>query len=625
MNCSAQPEPSPTMDVTTLAAKIQKAIDAYYNTDTPNMTDDEYDALLEKLRTLAPKHPLLNTVGANPVTGVQLPVTLASLDKVRMGESGLARWQKRRGIMGVDSCVASEKLDGLSGLYICKPGSTSLYLRGNGVKGVDVSRVLGPVSIPTTQFCMVRGEIVLPKSETPAGSIGRSLINGWVHRSLDASAPLPTELDKVHFVGYQVITPAGMTRSQQMTWLNANGFRTPAWKKLALSPLTESALYDILIKSKEESVYPLDGIVVGTDTVPVAAGSEAKNPPDAVAFKASLEEQKKETTVIFVEWNVSRLGVWIPRIQIEPVVIGGAKIEWLTGHSAKLMTEYGVGTGARIVVRRSGDVIPTLDSVVTPCPSGPSMPPTGSWTWDENRVHAVMVKGSAEGATSLAEKALLHAFQTLEIEGIGPGLVAGLVKAGVTSFPSMLAASDAVLKEALGPGRCVTVKAAVEKRVASADLGSLMIASNLLPRGVGERKLRPLFAKDPSPRRWIGGSGGSGLGEVDGWSKETLDGLLAVLPRVLAWCESVKAGSTDSSAAVPLVAQPKKSVVFTGVRPDAELIAAMTRSGWGMVDSLTKSTSLLVHADTAADSGKLRKARADGIKTCSMTEFKSLF
>jgi hypothetical protein len=44
-----------------------------------------------------------------------------------------------------------------------------------------------------------------------------------------------------------------------------------------------------------------------------------------------------------------------------------------------------------------------------------------------------------------------------------------------------------------------------------------------------------------------------------------------------------------------------------------------------MVDSLTKSTSLLVHADTAADSGKLRKARADGIKTCSMTEFKSLF
>lgn len=607
------------MDVASLATKIQKAIDAYYNTDTPNMTDDEYDMLLEKLRALAPTHPLLSTVGANPVTGVQLPVTLASLDKVRMGESGLARWQKRRGIVGVETCVASEKLDGLSGLYICKPGSTSLYLRGNGVKGVDVSRVLGPVSIPTSQFCMVRGEIVLPKADTPQGSIGRSLINGWVHRSLDTSTPVPAELTKVHFVGYQVITPAGMTRSQQMTWLHSNGFRTPAWKKVPV-PLTESTLYDLLLKSKDESSYPLDGIVVGTDTVPVAAGSEAKNPPDAVAFKASLDEQKQTTTVVFVEWNVSRLGVWIPRIQIEPVVIGGAKIEWLTGHSAKLMTEYGVGVGARIVVRRSGDVIPTLDSVVAPCTSGASMPPAGSWAWDENRVHAVMVQGSAEGATSLAEKALLHAFQTLEIEGIGPGLVAGLVKAGVTSFPAMLEASPAVLKDALGPGRGVTVKAGLEKRVASASLGTLMIASNLLPRGVGERKLRPLFAKDPSPRRWT-------HGEVDGWSKETLDGLLAVVPRVLEWCERVKPGSTSASGSAPgspPAAPPRKAVVFTGVRPDAELIAAMTRSGWGMVDSLTKSTSLLVHADAATDSGKLRKARADGIKTCSMTEFKGM-
>jgi NAD-dependent DNA ligase len=402
-----------------------------------------------------------------------------------------------------------------------------------------------------------------------------------------------------------------------MAWLNSNGFRTPAWKKLAPT-LTEATLYDLLVQSKEESVYPLDGIVLGTDTVPVQL-AELKNPPDAVAFKAALDEQKQATTVVQVEWNVSRLGVWIPRIQIEPVVIGGAKIEWLTGHSAKLMNESQIGPGARIIVRRSGDVIPTLDTVVAPCPGGPSLPPAGSWTWDEHRVHAIMSEGSSEGGASLAAKALLHAFQTLEIEGIGPGLVANLVKAGITSFPAMLTASDAVLREALGPGRAVTVKAGLTAGVNAADIGTLMVASNLLPRGVGERKLRPLFAKDPSPRRW------SSLHEsVDGWSKETLDSLLAVLPDVFAWCEKVKPGSSSATARAATTTATARTVAFTGVRPDSHLLAAMTRSGWGMVDSLTKSTSLLVHADHGNESGKLRKARADGIQTCSITDFKGM-
>jgi DNA ligase (NAD+) len=580
------------------------------------MSDDEYDILVEKLRALAPTHPLLTSVGATPATGVQLPVPLASLDKVRMGESSLQRWQKRRGIMGVETCVVSEKLDGLSGLYTYQHGKpATLYLRGNGVKGVDVSRVLSALSVPT-EPCMVRGEIVLPNQDTPAGSIGRSLVNGWAHRSLDPSAPVPKELAKVHFVAYQVMTPAGMTRSQQMVWLNAKGFRTPAWKKLPLTPLLDSTLYDVLVKAKTESIYPLDGVVVGTDTVPVMS-AELKNPPDAVAFKASLEEQKQSTRVIFVEWNVSRLGVWVPRIQIEPVVIGGARIEWLTGHSAKMMSEMRVGVGARIIVRRSGDVIPTLDSVLEGVE--PSMPP-GAWAWDANHVHAVVSK---EGNASVAEKALLHAFQTLGVEGIGPGLVANLVKVGIHTFPALLAADQAVLRDALGPGRAVTTKELLNKKIAEASMSGLMVASNLLPRGVGERKLKPLFAKDPLPRRWNVFSG-----DVEGWSKETLEGLFAVLPAVLAWCESIKPGSTsanaeaksDANANANAKAEPGKPVVFTGCRPTPPLFEKMTRSGWAMADSLTKKTQLLVHADKTT-SAKIQKAKADGIPILSLSEF----
>uniref|UniRef100_A0A6C0L729 NAD-dependent DNA ligase N-terminal domain-containing protein n=1 Tax=viral metagenome TaxID=1070528 RepID=A0A6C0L729_9ZZZZ len=616
-----------------LADRLQKANWAYHNTDTPTMGDDEYDRLLELLRSKAPSHPFLKCIGATPDANTTiLPVPLASLDKVRMGEAGLQRWQKRRAMMGVESCVVSEKLDGLSALLIYD-SKVSLYLRGDGVKGVCVNRILPSLALPSVEPCMIRGELVLSHADTPAGSVGRSLVNGWVHRALDTTKPLPKELSKVHFVAYQLISH-GLPRGDQMAWLARAGFRVAPWHKEPLKPLTEDTLYKILVRAKEGSAYPIDGIVIGTDTVPatVGGGGEAKNPPDCIAFKASLEEQKKETTVLFVEWNVSRLNTWIPRIQIEPVVIGGAKIEWMSGHSAKMISEGVVGKGARIVLRRSGDVIPTLDSVVSPCPTGPCLPPAGSWDWDANRVHAVRKEGSMEGTAGLAEKALLHALQTLGVEGIGPGLVANLVKGGVMDFPSLLTADPSVLKEALGPTRYSKVMELVKSSLEKASPCTLCIASNLLPRGVGERKLRPLFSKEASPRRWTPAL----LEGIEGWSKDTLAGLFAALPGVLIWCQAVKPGCFDLAAAtaastataaalISASASPaqQKSVVFTGVRPDAALQEAMTRSGWKMSDSLTKVTHLLVHADGAKETGKLATARKYGIEACSISQFRA--
>jgi len=595
------------MDV--LVEKLQRANWLYHNTDNLSMTDDEFDRGLEELRRLSPAHPFLSLVGATADKGTLLPYVMGSLDKIRYGEGGLDRWKKRMGIAGMRYYLITEKLDGLSALYVSQGGKKSLYLRGDGVKGVCISSLID--SLGLGQLCAgdfaVRGELVLPSAATPAGSIGRSLINGWVHRKAKA------ELAAVHFVAYQVFEPSGLGRKAQNAWLDANGFRKP-WTRIVTTPgLTEELAKDILVTRRRDSEYPLDGIVIGADCVPATVGGgEARNPTDCIAFKASLDEQKQQTTVIAVEWNASRQGCLIPRIQIEPVTIGGANIQWLSGHNAGLIHKNGIGPGARIIIRRSGDVIPTLDSVLTPVVA--SMP-QGTWAWDENQTHAM---------ASVSEESILHAFQTLDIESVGPGLCDKLVAAGLSTMALVWKASAARLGEIIGAGRGPALYENLRVCMAKATQMQLLIASNMLPRGVGERKLRLLYAIVPDARNWTA----SLLKGVGGWSEGSLNELLVALPAALAWsvpfAAPILATATATAATPTPTHTPTKFVVFTGVR-DKALETAVAAKGWSVDAAVTKKTTVLVVADgdSAAESGKVKKAREAGIRIMRISEFRT--
>ena len=624
-----------------LLTSLQKANWAYHNTDTPTMTDAEYDRGLATLRRLCPSHPFLKVVGAPPAGrgSTLLPIVLGSLDKIHPGDGGLERWKT---LMGSEQYIVSEKLDGLSALYV--GGSRPrLYLRGDGVKGVDVSRCLSVIKGINAQAVgeMIRGELILPTRLTPAGSVGRSLVNGWVHRSLDPTAALPAELAGVHFVAYQAFSAGARdyTRSKQMTWLADIGFETPWWITLPERDVTDTQAEELVMARKSRSPYPTDGIVFGRDTVPLeVGGGEASNPDDAVAFKVALDEQKEETTVVAVEWNPSRQGILIPRIQIEPVTIGGARIEWLTGHNAAIVEKEGVGVGAVIVVRRSGDVIPTLDSVMVRAPVV-SMPPEGTWEWDASGVHARLVTGT-KGVVNfaLAEKAILHCLQTLEVDGIGLGLVIKLVEGGLATAEAVAAASPEVLGALIGAGRGPTLHAAIRTRWAIAGSSVRLVASNLLPRGVGDRKLRPLFAVEADPRRW---KEAFATRMVEGWSLETLRALLAVLPAAFIWEEKMARALGMALAAAPVAAAPVAAapvaaapvaaapaqsaghVVFSGVR-DKDFEARLVAAGWTVEDSVTKKTTLLVIADgEPAETTKVKKARAAGIQILGLTAAKA--
>ncbi len=607
--------------IESLAARLQAANYAYHNTETVLMTDDEYDKGLEELRRRSPTHPFLSVIGASSSKDtVLLPYTMASLDKVRYGEGGssdstkggLARFLKRS---NAPTYIVSEKLDGLSALYVCQNNKRKMYLRGDGVKGVDVSFAAESLELPLENV-VIRGEILLSNEKTPEGSIGRSLVNGWLHRGAKE------EIKSCEFVAYQVLEPKGMVRSQQMVWLQAHGFQIPQQMCIPAKQLTEEKAKEILVSWKASSAYPLDGIVIGTNTIPLAsAGGEAKNPDDAVAFKAALDEQRATTTVLAVEWNLSRQGIWVPRIQITPVIIGGARIQWLSGHNAALIAEGKIGPHARIVIRRSGDVIPTLETVLTPAPSGPAMPEEGTWEWDARNVQAIAI-----GDMESPEKAIQHCLSVLGVEGIGPGLVKKIVEAGLDSMAKIYKADPSLLSAAIGSGRGPTFQASLQKAVESANQVTLLLASNKLPRGVAEKKLRTLYSLEPNAERWSETIGKKEL--PTGWSEETLSALLVSLPRAFAWMEEsfgprhFSPATTSSSNAA---SEHAKYVVFTGVR-DKELQARMGAKGWVLQDAVTKQTNVLVIADDAEggpETTKTKKAKQLGIEILTLSKFRS--
>jgi DNA ligase (NAD+) len=617
------------MSVDELVARLQKANWAYHNNGHPVMTDAEYDSQLERLRALSPAHPFLSVVGAPVPAGspsVMLPAIMGSQEKVRAGEDGLARWMKREAVVRAKKFVVSEKLDGLSALFVRKEHSTKLYLRGDGVKGVNVSRALGGgilVAGGGGPDVIVRGELVLAKAATPEGSVGRALVNGWLHRSMDKDAEPPEELRDVRFVAYQVIEPAGMGRAQQMAWLHAKGYEIPWFAEVARAEVTEEVLKKFLEGRKETGAYPIDGLVVATDTVPVClGGGEARNPPDSVAFKMSSDDQKAETSVVEVVWTASRQGIWVPRIHVKEVRIGGAKIQWLSGHNAAFIRDNVIGPGARIVVRRSGDVIPALDEVLVVAAAGAEMPGEGLWKWDERQVQALATEDV------YPEKVLLHGLQMLEVDGIGAGLVKKLVEAGYETMLLLWKAGAADLAKAIGPGRATALVKSLREKRAAASYSTLLVASNKLPRGVGERKLRALFEKEADPRKW----GAADMDIPEGWSDESLKGLWRALPAALGWIDESFPGAAApalpaSATAVTAAGMPAgqmKYVVFSGVRDKTLEQRLFSTGSWDIQSAVTSKTDVLVVADgDVKESTKTKKARELGITVQSISEFRS--
>ena len=589
----------------TIVKKLKAASDAYYNTGQPIMSDEEYDELRDKLEEMSPNHPFLKTVGAAPRgSTVRLPFCMPSLQKIKPGTGTVEKFAGRAGTF-----VASDKLDGLSALW----DSTKkvVYLRGDGEEGVDIRQFVPYVQgLVSDTACVVRGEIIT--SAQP-----RAWVNGVLHHS----SPNPEDAKKLRFVAYEVLEPRGLSRSAQFNFLEIHGFEIPWRASLAKKDLTDSNLEAIFRKRRADSKYPTDGIVVGMDTVPIwqQAGSSTNLPKDCVAFKMVISDQCADTVVKQILWAASYQGYIIPRIQIEPVQIKDVRIEFISGHNANLLVEKRLGVGARIRIRRSGDVIPTVDAVLE---GSDAIPYPAAYEWDATHVHICVPKDQPDSKETLAVK-LSHFAGTLEVPNLGPGLIKKLVEAGHTTPRMLMELSTEKWCEAIGKGNGVKIQKAFIDQVRSANEMTLMIASSLMPRGVGETKLTVLFQMEPDWKKWSTGT--LVQMKADGWSEQSLRDFVGILPRYEKWRKDqfpitvVPVGTTAPLITVAPI-PTKLFIVVTGFR-SADFEKACASRGIVVLPSLTKQAQVLVTGSADTTSTKAKKAQDMGIRILERSAF----
>lgn len=613
--------------IQSLVQQLEAASDAYYNSQNVLMSDEAYDALRDELERLDPRNPFLARVGAKVPGGlgvVRLPVKMPSLQKIKPG-TGQVESFARRG--PCRSWILSEKLDGLSLLWESQSGA--LYLRGDGVQGVSLSNLAPSIAglRKTKNHCLIRGELLVRKCDAPKDCpLLRSWINGLVHQKQpDASA-----LRLLRFVAYEVLEPRGLTRSQQLAWLLQEKFEVP-WC-MSTDQLTDESLKEVLLERRTDSPYEMDGIVVAEDAVPWVQSAEydalqeASLPKDMRAFKMPLQDQCAETVVVALHWATSHHGYIIPRMEIRPVQVAGATIQFVTAHNARFVLENGLGPGARIEIRRSGDVIPTLHRVLQK--AEPVFPTAGTWEWAGDATSAVHIRFVGDGAANqeLQGSRLTHFVRTMGVEDCGPGLIAKLVEAGVGRVCDLVALTEGRFQEIVGKKNGSKLHQNLRTCLQKATEQDFLLASSVLPRGMGHTKTTVLFAAEADIRKWRALAGR----KLDGWSETSLQELLTTLPAYFQWRSNELADiplriATVAPMGVPLGAgQTKGTVCFSGFR-DKTLEAACGQRGWLIADSVSKKTNLLVVPDGEenSDTSKAKKARDLGLRIMGRSAFQT--
>ena len=608
----------------TIMEIISHANDAYYNSNTPLLTDNEFDIIKEYAETKYEQNDVLQQIGA-PVSRnkVELPFRMPSMDKIKPDTNVLSKWKGKYNGPYILSC----KLDGVSGLYTTQGSEPKLYTRGDGKIGQDISHLIPDLKLPQVKDIVVRGEFIIKKDTfnqkyQKQFANPRNMVSGIIN-----SKQVDKKVHDLDFIAYEMIRPS-LKPSSQMNKLQELSFQVVqhAFKQ----DVTNEYLSSVLVDWRSSYMYEIDGIIVGDDHIYPRTD---KNPEHAFAFKMVISDQVAEAKVVDVEWNVSKTGYLKPRVEIEPIRLGGVTIKHATGFNGNFIESNKIGVGAVIEIIRSGDVIPYIKSVITPAET--AQMPTVPYKWTSTNVDIMI--DNMETNEVLQEKRITNFFTTLEVESLSSGNVKRLMKAGYNSIPKILRMSkqDFGKVEGFKDKMAEKVHTGIQNKVKNASIVQIMVASNMLGRGLGEKKLAPIMNTFPDilVSTESKSAKSAKLQTINGIGKENANSFVENMDNFLQFLKDTKLEYKLS--AKPPSPSPQKSVnknhplygqkvVMTKVR-DAEIIAALKENGGELVDNVKKGILAVITKNTQDVSNKLIKAKEMNIPIMDVDEFKAKY
>jgi len=609
---------------------IRYANTAYYNTKTPLMTDNEFDIIKEYIERTYPSNPILENIGAEVIKNkVDLPYEMPSMDKIKPDTNALTNWMRKYS----GSYVVSSKLDGVSGLYTTEGESPKLYTRGNGKVGQDITYLLSVLKLPKEKNIVVRGEFIIPRKVfeqkySTRFANARNLVSGIIN-----SKTIDEKTKDIDFVVYEVIKP-DLKISSQMEKIQEAGFKPVLYKKE--TSLTNEKLSNILIDWRTNYEYEMDGIIVSDDKI---HSRKSGNPEHAFAFKMVISDQVVEAKVVDVIWQASKSGYLKPKVQIEPIKLGGVTIQYATGFNAKFIKSNKLGVGAIIKLIRSGDVIPYIQSVIQPAEQAKM--PNEKYHWNETQVDIIV--DNIDENDGVKEKNITAFFTGLKVDGLSSGNVKRMMKVGYTTISSILRMSKEDFKKVEGFKDKMIEKVynSIHTKVTNASLLNIMVASNMLGRGLGEKKMKPIMDTYPT----ILTSNETNeikiqmLQEVNGIGRENAKSFVSNIQRFL---EFLRECNLESKLNVNILKEEVKSkeksnedkkenhilydkhVVMTKIR-DKEIIEKLKEEGGFLDDNVNKNTFVLIVKELNDDSNKIKKAKELGVRIMVPCLFKEEF